>query len=320
MNILITGATGFIGKNLIENLLKSANHTPFAAIRRDSASFPSGVKTIRVGDLLPETNWQEALTDIDVVIHLAARVHIMNDTANDPRVEFQRVNTEGTLNLAEQAAKAGVKRFIFLSTIKVNGEYTKPEQPFKADDKHIPSDPYALSKYEAEQGLIAIAKKTSMEIVSIRPPLVYGPGVKANFLSMMDWLYKGIPLPLGSIHNYRSLVSLDNLIDLITLCITHPDAANQVFLASDDEDLSTTELLKKMGQALNKPAKLLPVPHNIFCSGLKIIGKGSIAQRLCSSLQVDISQTKRLLDWSPKIDVNEALNKTAQAYLSEKNI
>ena len=234
-------------------------------------------------------------------------------------LRFRKVNTSGTLNLARQAIESGVKRFIYLSSIKVNGEATLRGSQFTPDDIFVPTDPYALSKYEAEQGLLKLATESQMEVVIIRPPLVYGPGVKANFLSMMKWLHKGIPLPFGSIHNKRSLVALDNLVDLILICIEHPAAANQVFLVSDGEDLSTTELLSRVDIALGKKPRLLPVNQQLLEFGLKLVGKKDLAQRLCSSLQIDISKAKKLLNWTPPVSVEKGLHKTAEHFLKSQS-
>jgi nucleoside-diphosphate-sugar epimerase len=219
------------------------------------------------------------------------------------------------LNLARQAAEAGVRRFIFISSIKVNGEGTPLGAPYRADAQPQPADPYGISKMEAEQGLRALAGETGMEVVIIRPTLVYGPGVKANFLNMMRWLHKGVPLPFGAIHNRRSLVALDNLVDLIVTCIEHPAAANQTFLVSDGEDLSTTELLRRMATALGAPAHLLPVPSWLLEAGATMLGKKALSQRLCGSLQVDISKTRELLGWTPPLSVDAALRKTAKHFL-----
>jgi nucleoside-diphosphate-sugar epimerase len=249
------------------------------------------------------------------VIHTAARVHIMDDSAADPLTEFRKVNTAGTLNLAQQAADAGVKRFIFISSIKVNGEMTLVDQPFKPNDNYISTDPYGLSKYEAEQGLLAIAEETSMEIVIIRPPLVYGPNVKANFASMIKWINKGVPLPFGAIHNQRSLVALDNLVDFIALCADRaksPKAANQVFLISDGEDVSTTTLLQKVARAFGKKPRLIPVPVWLMTFSAKLIGKGDMANRLFGSLQVDSSKARDLLGWQPVVTMDEQLAKMGE--------
>mgnify|MGYP005990122695 CR=1 FL=1 len=319
MRILITGATGFIGSSLVL-YLSSKGYSLIIASRKVSDIMLPNIMQVMIGEITSETDWAEVFKDknIDVVIHLAARVHVMQETTTEPLEEFRQTNTAGTLSLARQAATAGVSRFILLSSIKVNGERTTADKPFTADDTRIPTDPYGISKYEAEQGLRELAVQTGMEVVIIRPPLVYGPGVKANFLSMMRWLHKGIPLPLGAIHNQRSLVALDNLVDLITTCIDHPAAANQAFLVSDGEDLSTSALLQRLGHGLGKPACLLPIPQNFLTSSLNLLGKGEIAQRLCGSLQIDMSKTRELLTWVPPVTVDEALYKTAQAYLASK--
>ena len=248
-------------------------------------------------------------------MHLAARVHVMNDKSSDPLAEFRRVNVEGTAALARQAAVAGVRRFVFLSSVKVNGEFTKPGHPFTADDVPSPEDPYGVSKHEAEQLLRKIAIETGMEVVIIRPPLVYGPGVKANFESMMRWLARGVPLPLAAVtQNRRSLVALNNLVDLIVTCLNHPAAANQTFLVSDGEDLSTTQLLKRMGAAIGQPARLFYLPPALLKLGATIINKPGIYQRLCGSLQLDIAKTRQLLGWIPPVSVDEGLRRAAEGF------
>ncbi|MGH8436288.1 MAG: UDP-glucose 4-epimerase family protein [Pseudomonas sp.] len=314
---LLTGCTGFVGRPLLARL--STDGFSLVACSRTSISeLPASTTNALISTIDGVTDWQAALAGVEWVIHSAARVHVMNDQSADPLAEFRKVNVEGTLNLAHQAAAAGVKRFIFISSIKVNGEGTPVGSPYIADAQPAPADPYGISKMEAEQGLRGIAAETGMEVVIIRPPLVYGPGVKANFFSMMCWLKKGVPLPLGAIHSRRSLVALDNLMDLIVTCIDHPAAANQTFLVSDGEDLSTSQLLRRMGQALGRPARLLPVPAWMLESAAALLGKKAIAQRLCGSLQVDIGKTRELLGWSPPVSVDEALRKTAEHFLQHR--
>jgi nucleoside-diphosphate-sugar epimerase len=310
--ILVTGATGFVGKAVLQRILADDDSPRVAvAVRRDGEQWAAGVVQHVTGDLEPSTNWSVALEGISAVVHCAARVHVMADTGSDPLAEFRHVNVQGTLNLARQAAAAGVRRFVFVSSIKVNGEATQLGSPFKADDAPAPLDAYGVSKMEAEQGLRELAMQTGMEVVIIRPPLVYGPGVKANFAAMMRWLKRGVPLPLGAINNQRSLVALGNLVDLIVTCLTHPAAANQTFLVSDGEDVSTTELLRRMGQAMGHPARLIPVPASWLKLAAALVGKPDIAQRLCGSLQVDIEKTRRLLDWTAPLTLDQGLKKAA---------
>ena len=313
--VLITGVNGFVGKTLSDELVIKGFNVNGTVRSVMSVDFPGAITKFVIKDIDSKTDWQNALEGVDVVIHLAARAHVMKDMAIDALSEFRRVNVEGTLNLARQAVEAGVQRFIFISSIKVNGEGSILGQPYTPEDQPAPVDPYGISKREAEDGLRQLASETGMEVVIIRPPLVYGPGVKANFQSMMRWLDKGIPLPLGAIHNQRSLVSLDNLIDLIVTCIHHPAAANQIFIAGDGEDLSTTELLQRMAAALGKKAWLIPVPSFILEWGARLVGKQAITQKLCGSLQVDISKARDLLGWKPPVSVDESLRKTAQYYM-----
>ncbi|MCJ8168349.1 UDP-glucose 4-epimerase family protein [Atopomonas sediminilitoris] len=316
--VLLTGCTGFLGRSVLTCLCRDGKEV-VACSRAEMLKAPSEAKYMQVAGLDSSTDWTLALDGVEVVIHSAARVHVMNDTSSDPLTEFRKVNVEGTLSLARQAAAAGVRRFIFISSIKVNGEGTPVGAPYLADAQPAPADPYGISKMEAEQGLRAIAAETGMAVVIIRPVLVYGPGVKANFLNMMRWLHKGVPLPFGAIHNQRSLVALDNLVDLIVTCIDHPAAANQAFLVSDGEDLSTTELLRRMGVALGKPARLLPVPSWLLEVGAVMLGKQALSQRLCGSLQVDIGKTRELLGWTPPVSVDEALHKTAKHFLEQQS-
>jgi nucleoside-diphosphate-sugar epimerase len=276
---------------------------------------PDVAEIVAIGSLSSDTDWMKALIKVEQVVHLAARVHVMNDNSSDPLAEFRRVNVEGTAALARQAAAAGVRRFVFLSSIKVNGEFTEQGQPFTADDVPAPVDSYGFSKHEAEQLLRQIASETGMEVVIIRSPLVYGPGVKANFESMMCWLARGIPLPLATVtNNRRSLLALDNLIDLIATCLNHPGAANQTFLVSDGEDLSTADLLNRMGTAMGHPARLFSMPPAFLKLGAEVLNKPGIYQRLCGSLQLDITKTRQLLDWSPPLPVDEGLRRAANGF------
>lgn len=307
MRVLVTGATGFVGSVLVDRLDADGVAVRGSVWRKLPAS--GSFEPVMVTEIGGATDWTDAVPGMDVVVHLAARVHMMQDQEIVPLVEFRRVNVEGTLKLARQSAAAGVKRFIYLSSIKVNGEQTQPGCPFSADDNPAPLDAYGVSKHEAEQGLLLLANETGMEIVIIRPPLVYGPGVKANFQSMMRWVNRGVPLPLGAIHNKRSFVALDNLVNLIVACINHPAAANQTFLAGDGEDLSTTELLSRIGKALGKPARLVPIPVGLLTFAASLLGKKDVAQRLCGSLQVDISKARELLGWEPLVSVDEGLRK-----------
>ncbi|MCU7248695.1 UDP-glucose 4-epimerase family protein [Pseudomonas koreensis] len=316
--ILVTGGSGFLGAALLAHLARSGNHSLVAALRRECPDLPQSIRRFGFEGLSAETDWRPALVGVDVVVHAAARVHVMDESAADPLAEFRRINVDATLSLARQAASSGVKRFIFISSIKVNGEGTQPGCAFTADDVPAPVDPYGISKLEAEIGLKHLAATTAMEVVIIRPVLVYGVGVKANFLSMIRWLQRGVPLPFGAVDNRRSLVNLDNLIDLIVTCLDHPGAANETFLVSDGEDVSTAELLRKIAGALNRPVMLLPVPVGLMKTAAALLGKGAVAQRVFGSLQVDIGKNQRLLGWVPPVSLKRGLNSTIKPFLETR--
>jgi len=313
MKICITGASGFIGSAIVESL-KSSGITPLL-LARNRPSVAGDLETEEI-DLESLSSFDSrVLNGYDALIHTAARAHIMKDEALDPLVEYRRINCDAVLELAKLAAGAGVGRFVFLSSIKVNGELTKPGKSFVADSYYTPDDPYGLSKYEAEKGLLEIAKNSDMEVVIIRPPLVYGPGVKGNFASMISWIKKGILLPFGAIHNKRSLVALDNLVDFIILCARRdksPKAANEVFLISDGKDVSTSELLRRVAESYGVKSRLMPVPVSWMRFVAKILGKGDISDRLFGNLQVDSSKARELLGWNPVINMDKQLEKMAE--------
>ena len=306
--IVVTGGSGFVGRALCAEL--DLRRCELSRVVRDFLP-PHGALPgrVRVSRIDATTHWLPTLHGAKTVIHLAARVHVMQDTAADPIAAFRAVNVGGTLNLARQAATAGVKRFVFVSTAKVNGESTQPDRPFTEADIPNPQDAYSLSKYEAERGLRQLSADTGMEVVIIRPPLVYGPGVKANFATLMQAVQQGRPLALGSVNNRRSLVALDNLVDFIMICMTHPKAANETFLVSDGNDLSTTELVRGLARAAGVSPRLLPVPVWALQAGAMLLGKEDEVQRLCGSLQVDISKARHLLGWRPPVVVEEGLRR-----------
>lgn len=314
--VVVTGGSGFVGRALLERLSAERDFELSCTVRRDIENPLPGVSYLRVAEAGPDTDWRRAVEGVDAVIHTAARVHVMKNRSADAESQYRRVNVEGTRNLARQAAAAGARRFIFLSSIKVNGESTLPGHPFKASDEPRPLDAYAISKFEAEAVLLEIAAASAMEVVIVRPPLVYGPGVGANFLSLMRWVYRGIPLPLGGIRNQRSLVALDNLTDLLLACTVEEAAANRVALAGDGEDLSTSDLITRVGRALGRPARLFSVPAGVLDGVASMIGKRDVSRRLLDSLQVDIAGTRSLLGWSPVVSVDDALNRTAEYFLS----
>lgn len=310
--IMVTGGRGFIGRSFIDSL-QSEGFIVKSVIRSGVGMNQLMPNEVFVDRLDSSTQWSLVLKDIDVVVHLAARPYIINDDAIDPLEEYRQANTYATLKLATEAARVGVKRFVFVSTLKVNGELSQVGKPFRFDDTPQPQDHYALSKYEAELGLHKIAAETGMEVVVVRPPLVYGAGVKGNFASLLRWVEKGLPLPLGSvINNKRSLVGLDNLADMLVACVSHESAANQTFLVSDGEDLSTADLLHRIGHAMGRVPRLLRVKPqclNLFAS---LLGKGGVAKRLLGSLQVDITHTCETLAWKPRITVDEGLRRAVR--------
>jgi nucleoside-diphosphate-sugar epimerase len=314
--VLVTGANGFVGAALCERLVEHGVETR-AAVRAGSAA---GIRSlvgqkVEVGEIHAGTDWTTALSGVTHVVHLAARVHVMREVARDPLTDFRAVNTAGTINLARQAAAAGVKRIIYVSTIKVNGEHTSA-RPFRADDKPGPEDAYAQSKLEAELALHEISQHTGLAVVIVRPPLVYGPGVKGNFLSMLHVIQRGWPLPLASCDNRRSFIGLTNLASLLECCVTHPAAAGQLFLASDGEDLSMPDLLNRVARALGRKSRLLPFPPALLHLAARIVGRPGIYERLCSSLQADAYKARELLGWTPPSTVDSELVRTANWYLA----
>lgn len=315
MKALVTGATGFIGVSLCKRLLTDTFHVRATSRTAKSAkNLPYGVTVVPITSIGPDTDWSEALCGIDVIVHLAARVHVMDEHAANPLAEFRRVNVAGTERLARMAAAAGVRRFIFLSSVKVHGEET--EIPYTEEYAPAPQDPYGVSKLEAEECLRKIAAETRLEVVIIRPPLVYGPGVKANFLNLMKIVERRIPLPLASIHNRRSLVYLGNLVDAISTCVKHPRAAGQTFLVSDGDDVSTPELIRRMAQALESQARLLPFSPTLMRLAGRVCGKMAAVDRLVGSLTVDSGKICRELSWHPPYTVAEGLKTTAEWYKS----
>lgn len=303
MKVLVTGATGFVGKALCEMLMASG-YAVVPAVRGKSG-MPHEVV---VGNLEASTDWQFALSGCDAVAHLAARVHVMNDTAQDPLTLYRATNTEVTLNLARQAAQAGAKRFVFISSIKVNGEGS--DEPYRETDVPAPEDAYAISKWEAEQGLQQIAQETGMEVVILRPPLVYGPGVKANFLRLLRTVERGWPLPLGAIRNRRSLLYLGNFVDAIRLCVEHPAAGGQTFLLDDGEAVSTPELIRAVARAMGRSARLLAVPGGVLELAGTLLGKRAAVARLTGSLFVDGSSIRTRLGWTPPYSLEAGLAAT----------
>ena len=310
--VLITGANGFVGRALVTRLAANPRFAVRAMARQAIVDLPRHVAPVHARDLTNRVDHSEALRGVSCVVHTAARVHVNGGRGPTEIARFRRINVEGTRHLAEQAASAGVRRLVFLSSVKVNGERHAPGIPFRASDTPKPECAYGISKWEAEQALERVARETGLEVVILRPPLVYGPGVKANFSRLMRFVQKGWPLPLASVNNRRSLVALDNLLDLMIRCVDHPRAAHRTFLVSDGEDLSTPELVRGMAEAMGRPCRLYPVPVRILRVAARMTGRLAEFERLTSSLQVDIQSTCETLEWSPPVSVREGLLRTVK--------
>lgn len=310
MNIIVTGATGFVGHFLCKRLLSEGLNVRGTLLANENPEFlPERVEPVRIDPLGSDTPWKHALAGIDTIIHLAARVHIMDDSSIDPLSEFRKVNVSGAARLAGEAAKTGVKRLVFISSIKVNGE--ESASPYTPDSPPNPSDPYGISKWEAEQELRKIEAATGLEVVVVRPTLVYGPGVKANFLNMLKIISKGIPLPFSSISNKRSLIYVGNLVDALAVCAVHPAAAGKTYLVSDGDDVSTPQLIRRVAHSLEVPARLVPFPASLMRLAGKLTGKSGAVNRLTGSLTVDSSKIRQELGWTPPFTMNEGLCETA---------
>ncbi len=313
MKVLVTGSSGFVGRRVTQ-MAHTQGWDVLTHGRTANHVQPPSIAC----SLGPDTDWSPVLDSVECVVHCAARVHQMHESPEEAQHAYNDVNVLGTLNLARQAAKAGVKRFVFISSIKVNGEWTTKGRPFLPTLDRKPEDPYGISKYQAEVGLWQLADETGLEVVVIRPPLVYGPDVKANFLAMMNWVEKAIPLPFGGIAAQRSLVYLDNLADLIITCCTHQAATGRTFLVSDDHDIAISQLLRLLAKVMNVPSRLIPVPPQFLLWGLSLFGKRAVGQRLCYPLQLDICATKETLGWAPPISLEDGLKQTVLAYQQQK--
>jgi nucleoside-diphosphate-sugar epimerase len=313
--LLVTGASGFVGSRVC-SLLVDRGVAVRAAVRSTHSELPAGLEIAAVGDIGPSTPWTDALARVDCVVHLAARVHQMKDRAPDPLAAYREVNALGTANLARAAAAAGVRRLVFLSSVKVLGDGRA--MPYRETDTPAPPDPYGQSKWEAEQALAETAAKTGLEVVILRPPLVYGPGVRANFLRLMELVSRGVPLPLGAIGNRRSLAFVGNLADAVLAAATHPAAAGETFLVSDGEDLSTPELIRRLAAALDRAPRLLHVPPALLRGAAGVLGKRAAAERLLGSLAVDSTRIRERLGWTPPYSVDRGLAETARWFLAQR--
>ena len=313
MRIIVTGATGFVGRALLERLLKDGHEV--SAIVRQPVELP--VPTHVVGDIDSTTEWRGALEDADCVVHLAARVHRLNDRTTDPLRAYQETNTRGTLRLAQSAEDAGARRFVFLSTAKVLGE-SSPPGGFNDASVPSPQDPYSISKWEAEQTLHDLCEGSGMALCVLRPPLVYGPEVRANFLRLLRWVDRGYPLPFGAVRNRRSLIALGNLVDAIAICTTHPAAAGETFLVSDGEDLSTPDLIRRLAMELHKPDRLISVPPTLLRMVGSVTGRSAEIDRLLSDFHIDSARIRRLLTWDPPYSANKVLSETVAWYRGQR--
>lgn len=311
-SLLLTGASGFIGTALRERLLSDKIHKLATVSRRPIVNAKSLLQT-HITDIVSQDSWLSILSGVDVVIHAAARAHITKESVGNPLAEFRKVNRDATLNLARQASGAGVRRFIFISSIGVNG--TQTVRPFTEEDFPSPAEPYAISKLEAEEGLLKLAGETEMEVVIIRPPLVYGPNAPGNFGSLVRWVERGFPIPFGAIENLRSFVGLENLADFIITCIDHPAAGNQTFLVADGEDMSTTDLIKRLGNYVGRPARFIPISPKLIILGATLFGLKPRVEKMFGSLQVDISKARKVLGWDPPVSLDEGLRFVAKGNL-----
>lgn len=321
MVILVTGANGFVGNALCQALAREG-HRVRGAVRnaaRSSSSDAAVAELIAVGDIGPATDWHAAMADVDRVVHLAARTHVPRDTGVEALAQYRHVNVEATRRLAQTAARCGVKRFVFVSSVKVNGESTGV-QPFTESDAPRPEDAYGISKWEAEQAIWQIAAQSGLEAVVLRPPLAYGPGVKGNFLHLLQAVARGWPLPLGSIRNRRSLVFVANLVDAIITAASSPAAAGNAYLVSDGEDVSTPDLVRALAKALAVPARLYPCPMALLKFGAVMVGRTAAVSRLTGSLQIDSSKIRRELDWKQHHSLAAGLARMAQWYHAQSGM
>lgn len=312
--VLVTGATGFVGMSLVP-FLRQRGFWVRSTVRQEASQTPTSDETVVISNIDQHIDWRPALSGMDAVIHLAGRAHIMQESNADPLAAYRSVNRDGTVTLAQQAVETGVKRLVFLSSIKVNGDNTQPGRPFRADDSVAPTDPYGLSKYEAEQALSQIQ---GLEAVVVRPPLIYGPGVKANFLRMVNLVHKGLPLPLASVKNRRSMVGVMNLSDLLATCVESPQAAGETFLVSDNDDVSTPQLLRLIAESLGVKSRLLPFPPKLLATMAGLLGKGPEVSRLCGSLHIDMTKTQSVLDWAPPVSLAQGISDTTDWFVQTR--